>query len=147
MTFHRFNVILSGAATALTLLIMFAVQINHAVHFTNYSEQRKIMNISLLIPIYSVIAFLSLCFPNAYVYLFPWTDFFQSIALGTFFLLMAQYVFPSKYNRDVMLQNLEIAPKKSSNGSEPEPVDGLQWYKVSLFTSFILLRSAQVILF
>jgi len=83
------------------------------------------MKIASLIPFFSIFSLLSICFPKAYVYLYPWLDYFESLSLGSFFLLMCEFVSPSAEQRDVFFAALEI-PDKKSGGLR----DGLVWYRV-----------------
>ncbi|KAJ5610094.1 hypothetical protein N7510_006813 [Penicillium lagena] len=126
ISFHHFNMIFSGACTALACLTIFMVQFTHASHYSNPNQQRKIMRISLLIPLYSGISFLSICFPNAYVYIYAWTDFVQSITLGTFFLLLNEYL-------SVVVERQDSASKPLQpfqyNEGEEERLDELAWHK------------------
>lgn len=86
----------------------------------------RILRISLIIPFWSIFSFLSICFPTAQVYLHPWLEFVQSICLGTFFLLLCEFVSPSEQHRDVFFAALTIKDKKSETGTQ----DGLQWFRV-----------------
>ena len=92
------------------------------------------MKIGCLIPFYSIFSFLSICFPKAYVYLDPWLDVFQSVALGSFFLLMCEFVSPSAEQRDVFFAALKVPDKKAAGGTG----GGLVWYRVSLTIRNIL---------
>jgi Organic solute transporter Ostalpha len=85
------------------------------------------MKIACLIPFYSILSTLSVCFPKAHVYLDPWLEVFQSVALGSFFLLMCEFVSPSEKQRDVFFAALKVPDKKAGSGTR----DGLIWYRVS----------------
>ena len=103
----------------------------------------RIMKICGLIPLYSLISFLSVAFPKAYNYLDPWLEFFQSIALVSFFLLLCEFVSPNEDKRTVFFAALEppedtgSKPKKPRPGAVPKtPEERLQWYRkkwVALF--------------
>lgn len=53
---------------------------------------RKIMKICLLMLLYSIIFFLSLCFSWIYVNINVWFSSFEAISLATFFLLMCELI-------------------------------------------------------
>lgn len=93
----------------------------------------RIMRIASLIPLYSIFSFLSICFPNAFVYLVPWASLFQALALGSFFLLMCEFVSPNSTQRDVFFAALELPSK---NGTT-RPL-GLRWFKVGVAVSCLL---------
>ncbi len=80
---------------------------------------------------YSVLSFLGIAFPNAYMYLDPWRHFWESIALGSFFLLLCEFVSPSADFRDVFFAALEVPEaRKAREKGRPVEVDGLEWYRV-----------------
>jgi hypothetical protein len=82
------------------------------------------LRISIIIPFYAVVCFLSVIFPHAAVYLAPWLEFVQSISLGSFFLLLCEFVSPSEQQRDVFFAALSV-PTRRGNGVR----DGLAWYR------------------
>jgi len=91
------------------------------------------MKIALLIPLYSIFSFLSICFPISFVYLVPWLHLFQAFALGSFFLLMCEFVSPSSEQRDVFFAALRVLDKREAGGVG----DGLTWYRVRTATSIL----------
>ncbi|KAL0936124.1 DUF300 domain-containing protein [Colletotrichum truncatum] len=123
LSFYHFNMILSGSFAAAACLVIFALMFLHATHFSKANEQVKILRISLIIPFWSIISFLTVCFPAAEVYLHPWLELVQAICLGTFFLLLCEFVSPSKQHRDVFFAALTVKDKKSATGTQ----NGLQW--------------------
>ncbi|GKT48147.1 transmembrane protein 234 [Colletotrichum spaethianum] len=132
MSFYTFNMILSGSFTAASCLIIFTLMLLHATHLSKSNEQIKIMRISLIIPFWSIISFLCICFPSAEVYLHPWLEFVQSICLGTFFILLCEFVSPSAQHRDVFFAALTVKNKKAANGEE----NGLEWFRKMWFAVF-----------
>ncbi|OLN88154.1 Transmembrane protein 184C [Colletotrichum chlorophyti] len=132
MSFSKFNVILSGSFTAASCLIIFALMFLHATHLSKSNEQIKILRISLIIPFWSIVSFLSVCFPEAEVYLHPWLEFVQSICLGTFFLLLCEFVSSSAEHRDVFFAALTVKNKTAPNGEE----NGLPWFRRMWFFVF-----------
>ncbi|WYZ35072.1 hypothetical protein EsH8_I_001348 [Colletotrichum jinshuiense] len=132
MSFHTFNMILSGSFTAASCIIIFTLMFLHATHLSKSNEQIKILRISLIIPFWSIISFLSICFPTAEVYLHPWLEFVQSICLGTFFLLLCEFVSPSAHHRDVFFAALTVKNKKAPTGQQ----NGLEWFRKMWFAVF-----------
>ena len=82
-----------------------------------------------MIPIEAFLNFISIVEPNAYVYLDPWIDVFQAWALGSFFLLMCEFVSPSAQFRDVFFAAFKV-PQRRRN--RDPGLGGLEWYRVSL---------------
>ncbi|RAK77554.1 OSTA/TMEM184 family protein [Aspergillus fijiensis CBS 313.89] len=131
MSFHTFNMILSGACTAFTCLTILTLMFLHATHLSKPKEQLKIMRISTLLPLYSIFSLLGICFPEVYVYLEPWLDVFQSVALGIFYLLMLEFLAPSISRENMFFAPLAIPP----SGSE-SPAESLSWYRKTWIAIF-----------
>ncbi|KAL3455171.1 organic solute transporter Ostalpha-domain-containing protein [Aspergillus heterothallicus] len=125
LTFHHFNMILSAACTGVTCLVILTVMGRHAMHLSNSDQQVKIMRIATLFPLYTIYSFLSICFPNAYVYLVGWTKVFQGVALYWFLMLLCDFVTPNDQHRAEFFASLRI-PKPFSR---TDTRDGLSWLK------------------
>lgn len=98
------------------------------LHVLIYSN--RIMRICLVIPSYSIASFLSICFPNAYVYLNPWLNVIQGIALASFFLLLCDYISTDSHQRDAFFANVQLSSKKQ------EPIDAVLYQVSPIFTFF-----------
>ncbi|KAL3474446.1 organic solute transporter Ostalpha-domain-containing protein [Aspergillus californicus] len=107
-TFHHFNMILSGVCSCITCLVIFAVMGRHAMHLSNPDQQLKIMRIATLFPLYTLYSFLSICFPNAYVYMVGWTKVFQGVALYWFLMLLCDFAVPDAQHRAEFFASLRI---------------------------------------
>jgi hypothetical protein len=66
---------------------------------------------------YSLICFLSVCFPKAEVYIHPWLDLVEGFALGSFFLLLCDYVSPHHEQRELFFA--------------AEKLGGVKWFRAS----------------
>ena len=85
------------------------------------------MKICMLLPLYSVTSFISIVFPHADIYLEPWLELFQSVALGAFFLLLCEFISSdSQTEVDTFFAAFEV-PQKKTGG---EPINGLGWFRV-----------------
>ncbi|KAH8696576.1 organic solute transporter Ostalpha-domain-containing protein [Talaromyces proteolyticus] len=124
-TFYEINRIVSGAFTAATCVTIFTLMAMHSINMTKSNEQVKIMKICLMIPLYSLISFLSVYFPKAAVYLGPWQDFYESLAMGYFFLLLGVFISPSDQQRDLFFAAFRVPQKKN----EDSPINGIEWYR------------------
>jgi len=69
-----------------------------------------------------------ICFPTSAVYIEPWLDLVQSLALGSFFLLMCELVSKNATEREMFFAALVIPDKKAPGGHS----GGLTWYRVSI---------------
>lgn len=64
-------------------------------HFRHYQKpvlQRYVVRIYLMIPVYAIVSWLSLQFPDYSRYFIPLRDCYQAFVIGTFFLLVVEYV-------------------------------------------------------
>ncbi|KAJ5934092.1 hypothetical protein N7466_003639, partial [Penicillium verhagenii] len=128
LSFHRLNMIISGASTAFVCIAIFSLMFWHAIHLSNPREQIKyvILRISLLIPLYTITSFLSICKPYAYVYITPWLELFQAVALGSFFLLLCEFISrDSQSEIDVFFSAFQAPQKKQNKPS----LGGLEWFR------------------
>lgn len=145
--FFTINQIVTGACAAFTLISLLVLMFRHGTHLSRPNEQLSIMRICCYLPIFAIGCFLQVSFPNAYVYINPWLDFVQSLALCNFFLMMCHFVSPSDSQRDAFFSALTVPQKKSPRGRlagkagngrrgnrhrqevDAAPVDGLAWYR------------------
>lgn len=82
-------------------------------------EQVKILRIIFLIPVFAILYFLAGAFLDAAIYIQPWADFYESIALASYFLLLVQFLVPVPERRDTFFDHLEHKDGGSS----------LTWYR------------------
>ncbi|KAM0235208.1 hypothetical protein ACHAPO_006005 [Fusarium lateritium] len=115
LSFYQFAMFLGGSCSAVAMITMFTCKQLHATHLSNPSEQVKIMRVGNLISAFALISFLCICFPTAEVYIQPWLHVFEGFALGSFFLLLCDYVSPHRDQRDVF-----FATKRKN---------GMRWFK------------------
>ncbi|KIW13358.1 hypothetical protein PV08_08546 [Exophiala spinifera] len=131
LTFYHFNMIVSGSCTAIVLTLIFGLMGRHAMRMSNPSEQMKIMRICNLIPSYQILSFISICFPNSYVYLQGFTEVLQGVALYAFLMLLCDFLAPSDGGKVEFFSSLEVKrqwqPKKKRNGIG---LLTLTWYSV-----------------
>ena len=148
MNFHQLTIILSGAFAAAACIISALAILQHAFHFSNHEEQKKfvdipasfamhvtnvdsrIIRIMALIPCYAILSFLGASFPNASVYVQPWTDAYESMALANFFLLMVHWVAPVPETREAVFAKLE---GKDSKGNATGG-GSTAWFHVSIWS-------------
>lgn len=143
--FFTINQIVTGACACFTLISLFILMCRHATHLSRPSEQLNIMRICCYLPLFAIGCFLEVSFPNAYMYINPWLDVVQAVALCNFFLLMCHFVSPSDSHREVFFAGLKVPQKKKkagwrgrgrgAGGLDPEPevqdeaINGLEWYR------------------
>lgn len=134
--------IITGVCAVFTLISISILMYRHATHLSRPNEQLNIMRICSYLPIFAIGCFLEASFPNAYVYIYPWLDVVQAIALCNFFLLMSHFVSPSDDHRELFFAGLKVSQKRkhitrlarrcrggSTTPSEQEAINGLEWYR------------------
>lgn len=85
-----------------------------------------------MLPIYNILSFIGIAWPNSFIYLSMWRDFWEGIALASFFLLLCEFVSPSADFRDVFFAALEVPEaRKAREKGKPVKITGLEWYRVS----------------
>lgn len=144
LDFFTINQVVTGACACFTLLSLLVLMYRHATHLSRPNEQLNIMRICCYLPLLAVGCLLETSFPNAYVYLNPWLDFVQAVALCNFFLLLCQFVSPSDSHREVFFAGLKVPQKKEKRRAgccglggrgragehfQEKPFDGLKWYR------------------
>ncbi|KAI8654182.1 hypothetical protein NCS56_01374800 [Fusarium sp. Ph1] len=129
LSFHQLSTIISGVCAAISICVMLVFKSLHATHLSNPTEQVKIMRIGTLITMYSLICFLSVCFPKAEVYIHPWLDLVEGFALGSFFLLLCDYVSPHHEQRELFFA--------------AEKLGGVKWFR----TRWLLIFQMPVVAF
>ncbi|KNG86318.1 hypothetical protein ANOM_005219 [Aspergillus nomiae NRRL 13137] len=131
LTFYQFNMIVSGCCTAIVLVLILGLMGRHAMRMSNPNEQVKIMRICNLIPSYQVLSFISICFPNSYIYLQGFTEVLQGVALYAFLMLLCDFMAPDDKSKVEFFSSLETKrqwqPKKKRNGLA---FLSLTWYSV-----------------
>ncbi|KAL9106403.1 MAG: hypothetical protein Q9227_008545 [Pyrenula ochraceoflavens] len=70
------------------------------------------MRITVFVISYSVISLAGVIAPESWIYLQPWIDFAESIALASFFLLLCEYVSPHEDRRASFFAALEVKDRK-----------------------------------
>ncbi|GKZ26931.1 hypothetical protein AbraIFM66951_005135 [Aspergillus brasiliensis] len=131
LSFYQFNMIVSGICTAIVLFLILGLMGRHAMHMSNPNEQLKIMRICNLIPSYQILSYISICFPNSYIYLQGFTEVLQGVALYAFLMLLCDYMASDDQSKVKFFSSLETKrqwqPKKKRNGLA---FLSLTWYSV-----------------
>ncbi|KAI1265860.1 organic solute transporter Ostalpha-domain-containing protein [Xylariaceae sp. FL1019] len=127
-TFYEFNKILSGASALFTVLVIGTLLVLHATHASKPNEQQKIMRIALFLPFTAALSFLQVAFPGQAVYIEPWSTYIEAVALGSFFLLLCEFIAPSREQRDVFFAALP--PKPNPKSKKKANKGGLEWFRL-----------------
>lgn len=89
---HRIGWAIAGGCAALTFLISVFTVSRHALNYTNRREQRQIIRILYMPPVYAIVSFLSYRFFREYTYYSLVEAAYEAVTLSAFILLLVEYV-------------------------------------------------------
>lgn len=148
-TLHDIGWIVAAAFAFFASTIAFWLIWMHAAYYHKPHEQRHIVRILLMIPVYSIISFLS------YIY-YPWAMVYNTIstsyeafALYSFFLLLRTYLDPNvqELKHDLQYRTITywvwpLSYDCVKRWCKLSPMNGLTWYWIMLFgiSQYAILR-------
>ncbi|KAI0149387.1 organic solute transporter Ostalpha-domain-containing protein [Pestalotiopsis sp. NC0098] len=116
--FHELNLIISGACTAISTVMLLVLMARHAFNFSKPQEQANILRICAFIPIYGIGSLIEICAPAVYIYLQPWLNTATAVALANFFILVCRLLTSeSDDRRDVFLAPMRLMRAKGTKGA------------------------------
>ncbi|KAH8982094.1 DUF300-domain-containing protein, partial [Lactarius akahatsu] len=89
---HRVGWAIAGGCSALTVIISSISVFNHSRNYTNRAEQRQILRILYMPPVYAVVSFFSYRYFRSYTYYSLSETIYEAITLSAFLLLLIEYV-------------------------------------------------------
>ncbi|KAI0312274.1 DUF300-domain-containing protein [Amylostereum chailletii] len=89
---HRVGWAIAGGCAAATVIISVFSVLQHCRNYTNRAEQRQILRILYMPPVYAVISFFSYRFFRDYTYYSVIEVVYEAITLSAFLLLLIEYV-------------------------------------------------------
>ncbi|KAI8961640.1 DUF300-domain-containing protein [Daldinia sp. FL1419] len=142
LTFHQLALIISAGATIIAYIVSFYLMWQHALNYTKPREQRHIIRILFMIPIYATSAFLCIYYYWHAVYFQVISDCYEAFAIASFFALMCHYVAPDLHQQKDFFRNMH--PIKAwvwpitwfarccggERGPWRTPKSGLTWFNI-----------------
>ncbi|KAK7057130.1 organic solute transporter Ostalpha-domain-containing protein [Favolaschia claudopus] len=89
---HRIGWAIAGGTSALTVIISIFSVLGHCRNYTNRDQQRQIIRILYMPPVYAVISFLSYRYFRDYTYYSLVEVVYEAITMSAFLLLLIEYV-------------------------------------------------------
>lgn len=144
VTFHHIGLFLSAIFGLISVVVSLALVFQHATHYLKPREQRHIIRILLMIPIYSIVSFLSYLFYRKAVYWDVLGNCYEAFAIASFFTLMCHYIAPSLHEQKEYFRSLVpinwfwgvFGLQKCTGGRDKGPFrrprSGLTWFNVSM---------------
>ncbi|OTA63750.1 DUF300-domain-containing protein [Hypoxylon sp. EC38] len=142
LTFHELALIIAGAATIFSYIASFYLMWRHAINYTKPREQRHIIRILFMVPIYATSAFLCIWYYWHAVYFQVLSDCYEAFAIASFFALMCHYVAPDLHEQKEFFRHMR--PVKAwvwpinwfakccggERGPWRTPKSGLTWFNI-----------------
>ncbi|KAJ5921262.1 hypothetical protein N7466_009588 [Penicillium verhagenii] len=143
VTFHNLSLIVGGVCALLACIVSIILIMAHAMHYSKAIEQRHIIRILWMVPIYSIVAWLSILFYNDSVYFEVMGDCYEAFAIASFFSLLCSYIAPDLHSQKDYFRGIQPKPwlwplswfQKwtccgANRGAWRNPRSGLTWFNV-----------------
>ncbi|PWN48143.1 DUF300-domain-containing protein, partial [Violaceomyces palustris] len=105
---HDVGWLLCGIFTLVSVLASFWLILKHLTYYSTPYQQRHIVRILLLVPIYSTVSFLSYLFYRHAIYYQTLRDCYEAVVLTDFFYLILSYVGETSHEHDLVFRNLKL---------------------------------------
>ncbi|KAJ5378713.1 hypothetical protein N7509_011832 [Penicillium cosmopolitanum] len=99
ITFHELSLILGGVCALIACVISIFLIMGHATHYSKPVEQRHIIRILWMVPVYSVVAWISILFYHDAVYFEVIGNCYEAFCIAAFFGLMCHYIAPDLHSQ------------------------------------------------
>jgi len=144
LTFHHLGLIIAAVFGLISVFIAFLLVFQHATRYLKPFEQKHIIRILLMIPIYSTVSFLSYLHYKHAVYYQVLRDCYEAFAIASFFTLMCHYIAPNLHEQKVFFRTMEpvnwfwgvFGLQKCTGGENKgpfrKPRSGLTWFNVRI---------------
>lgn len=142
LTFHELALIIAGGSTIVAYIVSFWLMIQHALNYTKPREQKHIIRILFMVPIYATSSFLSLWFYWHAVYYQVISEAYEAFAIASFFALMCHLVAPDLHEQKQFFRQLHpikpwLIPLNwfakccgGDRGCWRTPKSGLTWFNI-----------------
>ncbi|GBE85962.1 predicted protein [Sparassis crispa] len=98
---HRIGWLVAGVCAAITVILTIINVARHCRNYTNRGEQRQILRILYMPPVYAIISFLSYRFFRSYTYYDLVETAYESVTLSAFLLLLIEFVAATSVGHNV----------------------------------------------
>ncbi|KAI5259381.1 DUF300-domain-containing protein [Aureobasidium subglaciale] len=148
VTFHHVGLVVSAVFALISVIISFFLVVKHATHYSKPWEQKHIIRILLMIPIYSTVSFLSYLYYKHSIYFEVLRDCYEAFAIASFFTLLCHYIAPNLHEQKDYFRQVKpinwfwgvFGLQKCTGGKDKGilriPRSGLTWFNVVWFSVF-----------
>ncbi|KAL1796766.1 hypothetical protein ACET3X_005306 [Alternaria dauci] len=92
MTAHELLITIATASSIIAISLSFYLVYRHLTNYTQPKLQKLIIRIVLMVPIYTICCTLSIPFYESSIYLGSVYEFYESLVIASFFLLLCRYL-------------------------------------------------------
>lgn len=143
LTYHHLGLIVTAVFGLLATIIGLLIILNHATHYSKPHEQKHIIRILAMIPIYAIVSFISYWQFRYAIYWQVIRDCYEAIAIASFFALLSHYIAPNLHDQKEWARTLKpknwVLPinwlQKCTGGQEKgllrRPRSGLTWFNIT----------------
>lgn len=144
LTFHHLFLIISAIFGLISVVVSLFLIFRHATHYSKPWEQKHIIRILLMIPIYSTVSFLSFLNYEHSIYYEVLRDCYEAFAIASFFALLCTYIQPTLHDQKEFFRSLKpvnwfwgvFGLQYLTGGRDKGPLriprSGLTWFNVSI---------------
>ncbi|GAB7337145.1 hypothetical protein MBLNU457_g2539t1 [Dothideomycetes sp. NU457] len=148
LTFHQVGLIVCAAFGLFAICVSFFLIFQHGIHYSKPYEQRQIIRIIFMIPIYSAVSFLSYLYYTHSIYYQVLRDCYEAFAISSFFVLLCNYIAPNLHDQKEYFRTIEpknwfwsvFGLQKLTGGQDKGPLrrprSGLTWFNVVYLAIF-----------
>ncbi|KAH7159817.1 organic solute transporter Ostalpha-domain-containing protein [Dactylonectria estremocensis] len=141
-TFAELARIIGSASTGIAVLVSLYLIWRHATNYTKPLEQRHIIRILFMVPVYSASSLLQIFFYEHAVYVEVISQCYEAFALAAFFALVCHYVAPDVRSQKAFFRGMRpikpwIFPLSlfarccgGQRGPWRTPASGLTWFNI-----------------
>ncbi|KAH8746007.1 organic solute transporter Ostalpha-domain-containing protein, partial [Diaporthe sp. PMI_573] len=141
---HGLLLSLSTSATLVACCLTAWQVFQHARHYTKPNEQKQIIRILLMVPVYTIACTVSIEFYKQHVYLASIYEFYESLIIAAFFLLLCQLLHPDRSTLERAFSLVEPKPwihpirflVVHIGRRNAQSMDGLKWFNTIWFCVF-----------
>lgn len=142
LTFHHLGLILCAIFGLIAVVVSLWLIFQHAIHYQRPNEQRQIIRILFMIPVYAVVSFLSYLFYRKAIYFEVMRDCYEAFAISSFFTLLCYYIAPNLHDQKDYFRSVQpinwfwsvFGLQKCTGGQHKGilriPRSGLTWFNV-----------------
>ena len=150
--FHLLGLWLSAVFGIVAVAVSFFLIFMHTTHYLKPWEQRHIIRILFMVPVYAAVSFLSFKYYKHSIYFEVLRDCYEAFAIASFFSLMCAYISVDLHSQKDYFRS--ITPKRwiwplpwiqkcwgGEHGTWRTPRSGLTWFNVCGFPQLLLMAS------